>query len=123
MSPSPAHAAPGTCIKFTVKSADEAAVVIRERLGPGARVLSVRNVAAGGLRGLWSAPRLEVIAQLALPETPAVSIATPSMTERKFSPGRDARPLAELLRRSGLSPAMLHRLQMSSAWPALAAAP
>lgn len=122
---------PGACFKFTVKSADEAATVIRERLGPGARVLSVRNVAPTGLRGLWAAPRLEVIAQLAAPaagtelrEEPRRGAAPENNpAERKFTPRRETRSLAELLRLSGLSPTVLHRLQMSAAWPALAAAP
>lgn len=127
MTTPPANAAPGTLYKFTVKSADEAAVVIRERLGPGARVLSVRNVAAGGLSGLWSAPRLEVIAQLAAPE-PAAAPVSPAVTEalapeRRAATGRDRRSLAELLRLSGLSPRALQRLQLSAAWPALNAAP
>jgi flagellar biosynthesis protein FlhF len=117
-------AAPGTLFKFTVKSADEAAVVIRERLGPGARVLSVRNVAAGGLSGLWSAPRLEVIAQLAAPEPVAAPVEIPvaPLTDKKFT-ARPTRSLPELLRLSGLSPAVLQRLQMSAAWPDLLAAP
>src|SRR5436190_1854032 len=41
MSTSGQPVAPGT-YKFTVKSADQAVVVIREKLGPNARVLSVR---------------------------------------------------------------------------------
>lgn len=134
MIPAASHAAPGTLFRFTVKSADEAAVVIRERLGPGARVLSVRNVAAGGLSGLWSAPRLEVIAQLAAPETSPVGasllatagdVAAASPVASKLAPStiRPSRSLPELLRLSGLSPAVLHRLQMSAAWPGLLAAP
>ena len=47
---------PGACYKFTVKSAEEAAAVIRERLGPGARVLTVRAVEATGLSRWWTAP-------------------------------------------------------------------
>src|SRR5580698_906342 len=52
-----------TTYKFTVKSAAEAADYIRQRLGPEARVLSVRTIEAAGLRRWWSAPRIEVIAQ------------------------------------------------------------
>ncbi len=118
------NAAPGTCFKFTVKSADEAAVLIRERLGPGARVLSVRNVSAGGLSGLWSSPRLEVVAQVAQAEAASTPVESASpAAERKFVPGRASRSLADLLRLSGLSPRVLQRLQLSAAWPALNAAP
>lgn len=55
--------APGA-YKFTVKSAEEAVALIRERLGPTARVLSVRSIEATGLKRLFRAPRLEVIAQV-----------------------------------------------------------
>ncbi|HWA25118.1 MAG TPA: hypothetical protein VG734_05535 [Lacunisphaera sp.] len=53
-----------TCYKFTVANAHEAAQVIRDRLGEGARVLSVRTVEPTGLRGLWASPKLEVIASV-----------------------------------------------------------
>jgi flagellar biosynthesis protein FlhF len=53
-----------TCYKFTVANAHEAAQVIRERLGEGARVLSVRTVEPSGLRGLFGSPKLEVIASV-----------------------------------------------------------
>lgn len=55
--------APGA-YKFTVKSAEEAVALIRERLGPTARVLSVRSVEATGLKRLFSGPQLEVVAQV-----------------------------------------------------------
>src|SRR5690606_11449820 len=56
--------APGSCFKFTVRSADEAVALIRERLGANARVLSVRSVEATGFRKFFSSPRIEVIAQM-----------------------------------------------------------
>ncbi|HZZ58444.1 MAG TPA: hypothetical protein VFE31_11485, partial [Opitutaceae bacterium] len=65
--PSPA---PGACYKFTVSSAEEAAAQIRERLGPEARVLSVRTVEQGGMLGLLRKPRLEVIAQIGATPAP-----------------------------------------------------
>jgi flagellar biosynthesis protein FlhF len=55
--------APGA-YKFMVKSADEAVTLIREQLGPNARVLSVRSVEPSGLKRFFSAPRLEVVAHL-----------------------------------------------------------
>ena len=51
-----------TCYKFTVNNANEAATVIRERLGESARVLSVRTIEPTGLRGLFGSPKIEVIA-------------------------------------------------------------
>ena len=62
-------AQPGTCFKFTIGTAEEAAALIRERLGPDARVLSVRNLDQSGLSRFWSKPKLEVIAQIG--EAPA----------------------------------------------------
>jgi flagellar biosynthesis protein FlhF len=67
---------PGTCFKFTVASAEQAAVLIREKLGDRARVLSVRTVQPRGIRGLFVSPKLEVIAQIAGPETENVENAT-----------------------------------------------
>ncbi len=59
--------APGTCFKFSVRSADEAVALIREKLGADARVLSVRSVAPKGFTKFFKAPRLEVIAQIDAP--------------------------------------------------------
>jgi flagellar biosynthesis protein FlhF len=129
--------APGACYRFTVASADEAAALIRERLGPGARVLSVRSVPASGLR-FWGAPRLEVVAQLdpapaeepvAAP-APALALAAPAFAGPRAASGRPeipARagrvPLQDLLRRSGLSEVALGRLQSAPFWAEVAAAP
>lgn len=60
-----AVAAPGSIFRFTVSSADEAVVTIREKLGENAKVISVRQIAKGGLGGFLSSPKLEVIAQVA----------------------------------------------------------
>lgn len=67
MSDSQQNAAPGSCFRFVVDSAQHAAEVIRAQLGADARVLSVRSVPARGIRRFWSSPRLEVIAQVGDP--------------------------------------------------------
>jgi len=56
-------AKPGATYKFTVRSAEEAVETIRARLGENAKVLSVRQI-DGGLGGLFSKPKLEVVAQV-----------------------------------------------------------
>ena len=130
---------PGTCFKFTVSSADEAARLIREQLGDQARVLSVRNVSGGGLMGLFSSPKLEVVAQVAMPEPPPPAPAEPK-TEVKLAASsapsqvegaaqvslRSSRTmqsrqqsLPTLLRRSGFSESLIARLQDSPVWPEL----
>jgi flagellar biosynthesis protein FlhF len=80
--------APGT-YKFTVRSAEEAVTLIREKLGPSARVLSVRSVAAAGLRKYFSAPRIEVVAQLdaetARPAAPRVAQVSGELAEPEGS--------------------------------------
>lgn len=82
------NATPGTCYKFTVANAHEAASVIRERLGEHARVLSVRTVEPSGLRGLWGSPKLEVIASLDLPSPVGTQLAAPSESDvSKTHPG------------------------------------
>jgi len=128
MSKPPLPAAPGACYKFTVKSAEEAAAVIRERLGPGARVLTIRTAPSRGLGRFWSSPRLEVVAQAEPPapdSSPAEEAdgdddAVPRFTPAKVPP---APLLPALLRRSGLSELALGRLQAAPFWEAAAAAP
>lgn len=131
----PLPTAPGTCIKFTVSSAEEAAQLIREKLGENARVLSVRTVSAGGITGFFSSPRLEVIAQISAPveESPAGmpaeeinligSVGAPGKTvvsgRRYGAPGatfQAGKDLGKLLRRSGFSETLLQRLEKSPAW-------
>ena len=123
---------PGACYKFTVRSADEAVVLIREKLGPNARVLSVRSVEPKGFKKFFSAPRLEVIAQIDPPEpvvSPLAVSSEPAEPVRSAVPaGVVAKPrfdthravgLAELLRRSGLTETALNRLQSGEHWPEL----
>ncbi|MEO6006183.1 MAG: flagellar GTP-binding protein [Opitutus sp.] len=130
--------APGSCFKFTVRSADEAVALIRERLGANARVLSVRSVELTGLRKFFGAPRLEVIAQM--DGAPEPVIAAEPVENEDVAPTREisAEPalprfatetvaprfnlknmpigLTDLLRRSGLTETALHRLQAGSNW-------
>ncbi len=65
MSESEISPKPGATYKFVVRTAEEAVQTIRERLGENAKVLSVRQVGGQGLAGLFSKPKLEVIAQVA----------------------------------------------------------
>jgi len=129
--------APGA-YKFTVKSAAQAVSLIRERLGPQARVLSVRSVEPTGLRRFFGGPQLEVIAQIdgvvpAAPTLAAVSgePALPPETPES-APSRVSTPqvppvppagLAGLLRRSGLTETALSRLQGGANWSELASLP
>jgi len=133
MSALPTNAAPGSCFRFVVSSADEAARVIREQLGGDARVLSVRNLPSSGILGLFSSPKIEVIAQAPLPEpTPApepmveaAPAAEPAPRGRTMRSGlREPRGhLDDLLRRSGFSASLLLRLQQSPEWGRLCALP
>ena len=132
MSLSPSLSASGACYKFTVNSAEQAVTLIREKLGPNARVLSVRSVTAAGWRRVFRGPQLEVIAQIDAPipvavppptfsavsAEPALPAAIPP--EAGVNP-RSGRPpaalgLAALLRRSGLTEAALGRLQATANW-------
>jgi flagellar biosynthesis protein FlhF len=125
---------PGACYKFVVRAAEEAATVIRERLGPDARVLSVRNVEASGLSRLWAAPRLEVIARIDLPPAPLPAPEPVQAAEPAPAPAaaeapaprprlRQPKSLAALLRRSGLSEMTLSRLEAAPEWDELRTAP
>ena len=131
---------PGTCFKFTVGSADEAARLIREQLGDSARVLSVRTLPSTGLLSLFSPPKLEVIAQIAAPEAGPSEVAADAEAAATSAAQSDAvllRPatgsgsrrtrvdfrtppsLTDLLRRSGFSEKLLLRLFESPAWLSL----
>lgn len=129
--------APGT-YKFTVKSAEHAVALIREKLGTHARVLSVRPIAPTGFRKFFTAPQLEVIAEIdapraaptvdrlssepALPderagEAPAPRLPSPVSRPRR-APAAES-DLSGLLRRSGITETALSRLQMEATWPEL----
>lgn len=133
-SPDP-RLAPGT-YKFTVKSTAEAVALIRERLGPAARVLSVRTVPAAGWKKFFAAPRIEVVAALDAPAVTAVSaeVAAPENVRIEAAPARNSdggrlKPLppslglAGLLRRSGITEVALERLQAGPNWSELNALP
>ena len=68
--------------RFVVRSAEEAITVLRERLGPGAKVVSVQQVEGEGLARFLQSPKLEVIAEL-----PAAAAAEP-----EFVPPDEAAP-------------------------------
>ena len=128
---------PGACYNLTVKSAEQAVTRIREKRGPQARVLSVRSVEATGLKKFFSAPRLEVIAQIDALPTPLPSVSM--VSAEPASPSSDNEPapeprsripghppalgLAGLLRRSGLTEAALNRLQAGAKWNELTTLP
>ena len=137
--------APGA-YKFTVKSADQAVALIREKLGPTARVLSVRSIPPTGWQKLFGSPRLEVIAQVdpAPDATPALEAtsAEPALPPAAATEGtrgldRSAAPrmprfnvegvespgLAGLLRRSGITETALTRLQSGANWNELSTLP
>jgi flagellar biosynthesis protein FlhF len=130
MSSSLPPSTPGACYKFTVNSAAEAVTLIREKLGPSARVLSVRSVAPTGWRRFVRGPQLEVIAQIELPaqvppsafaavsEEPALPVAEAPVSEPRNRSTAPVSPvgLAALLRRSGLTEAALSRLQATANW-------
>lgn len=59
----------GKRFRLTVKSAEEAVRVIREKLGDRAKVLSVKQIGGVGLKKFISSPKLEVIAEIPPEET------------------------------------------------------
>jgi flagellar biosynthesis protein FlhF len=139
MAASDQRLAPGA-YKFTVKSADQAVALIRERLGPTARVLSVRSIEPTGFKKLFGGARLEVIAQVdptsetqpslsvtsAEPALPADDATTPSGPRRgsdemppttpRHSRTNSSLGLSGLLRRSGITESALDRLQAGPKW-------
>ena len=116
--------------RFVVRSAEEAVTVLREKLGPRARVVSVKQVQGKGLARFLSAPSLEVIAEVA-PEAAAPTgekptpVTEPAAAASAQEPEPPPQPtilptpdpaLAALLRASGLSAPIVARLQGDAAW-------
>jgi flagellar biosynthesis protein FlhF len=137
---------PPGAYKFTVGSTAEAVEIIRGRLGPNARVVSVRAVTATGLGKLFRSPRLEVIArvdpaadaaaeprlsaatlgvvsaELAVPDDRTFA-APPPPARSRLAPLPASLGLEGLLRRSGITETALNRLQSGVNWPELNALP
>ena len=89
----------GKRFRLTVKSAEEAVRVIREKLGDRAKVLSVKQIGGVGLKKFISSPKLEVIAEIP-PEEEEGDIAKLDETiggaaDTKVNSGTIAPPLDE----------------------------
>ncbi len=109
MAQQPLPITPGQKYKFVVKSAEEAASIIRDRLGEMAQVISVRQVEGEGLARFLKSPKLEIIAQIPpapvdMPEAKGSAAQQESLESeeeaetpqrRKSSRARKPRPAAE----------------------------
>ena len=73
---------PGQKYKFIVKSAEEAASIIREKLGETAQVISVRQVEGEGLARFLKSPKLEIIAQIPNEESQSSPSPAPDPTDQ-----------------------------------------
>jgi flagellar biosynthesis protein FlhF len=73
---------PGQKYKFIVKSAEEAASIIREKLGETAQVISVRQVEGEGLARFLKSPKLEIIAQIPNEESQSLPSPAPDPTDQ-----------------------------------------
>ena len=89
--PSPASPAPGA-YKFTVRSAEHAVALIREKLGPAARVISVRPVQHKGLFRFLGKPGLEVVAMVDAPAEPAIPTSLNVVSEELATPPASRAP-------------------------------
>lgn len=69
---------------FVAESATDAVAQIRQKLGPEAVVLNVRQLPAEGLSRLWQRSRIEVLAHLPEEQTRS-SLATPQKASRQAS--------------------------------------
>lgn len=95
--------------RFIVRSAAEAVQQVREKLGPNAQVVSVRQVKGVGLQRFLSSPRLEILARL--PEPPPqleqVSVRQPAAQPAEVAtdtlPPVDAAELTQLQQSVGSS--------------------
>lgn len=113
-------------IRFVAKSAQEAARVVRERLGPEGRVVSVSQVKGSGLKRFVSSPMLQIVAQK-MPPPGVVTVQAPTVGA---SPATGVDSLADapsaasgpeatcqfLLRRAGFSSNLMARLEGAERW-------
>lgn len=128
----------GQKVKFVVASADEAVNLIRQEMGPQAKVLSVRQVEGKGLARFLTAPKLEVIATLPEEEKkeaalPQLSAEDKEMLEEKPKAPAPAIPAAratratleaparleQVLRSAGFEPSLIRRFENSTDWEKL----
>jgi flagellar biosynthesis protein FlhF len=98
--------------RFIVASAEEAVSVLRQRFGPRARVVSVRQVEGKGLARFLQAPKLEVIAAVGeppaspQPEAPASAPApAPAVPSEPLSPPAQVRTIVTEMPRAEAQPA------------------
>lgn len=85
----------GTQIKLLVNTASEAVNVIREKYGEMARVLSVKQVEAGGLKRLVSKPRLEVIVEISGNAASKPAESKPDAPVKKTEPKAEPAPVSK----------------------------
>ena len=114
--------APGT-YRFIVRSVNEALSVLKSQLGPEARVLSVRPVRQGFLKRIFGGAKLEVIAELAAPESvrePLIAPPVPGVLSSTYAAGLagGSRPvdLRTALKAAGFSEALLWRVEIERRW-------
>ena len=113
---------PGT-YRFIVRSVNEALAVLKSQLGPEARVLSVRPLRQSFLQRIFSGAKLEVIAELAAPESArevALAPPVPGGLSVTYAAGlaRGSRPvdLRAALKAAGFSEALLWRVETERRW-------
>ena len=121
-SSAPKSPAPGT-YRFIVRSVNEALSVLKAQLGPEARVLSVRPVRQNFLKRIFGGAKLEVIAELAAPESvlePVMAPPVPGVLNSTYAAGlaRGSRPvdLRAALRTAGFSESLLWRVETERRW-------
>lgn len=109
--------------RFVVSSAHEAVQILRERLGPQARVVSVRQIQGEGLARFLSAPKLEVVAAVGTEE-----VAPKSVTPPELEPEEEIRPpagdqLTRVLQRGGITDLVQAHLRSDPQWESLTGIP
>lgn len=111
--------------RFIVSSAQEAVEILRDRLGPRARVLSVRQVQGEGLARFFSAPKLEVVATTdSEPQQPeAETLPEPPPEKTVEQQPIASSQLARILEKGGLTEIVQARLRSEPEWEELSMLP
>lgn len=74
---------PGKKYRFEARSAEEAVATIKDRMGPNARVLEVKQIGGEGLARFLRSPKLEIIASIPVPTAPAKEVVEEEVPARQ----------------------------------------
>lgn len=134
----------GRKFRFVVSSAEDAASIIRERLGETAQVLSVKQVNGKGLARFLHSPQLEIIVTVPKSDEqkdlnpvtndtpssasthsenssipPSIQVPSHNLLDPAQSPISDKKPITKVLQLAGFDPGLIEGIKVGLNWSEL----